>query len=137
MKIFEKRPSKDIINITPLIDVVFILLVFFMVAGAIERPDPIDVSAPTSASELTGDVEDVVILVGPDGEVAFQGRVMPNDPALVQTATIWFAARPDSSIQLKADAQAEAARVIEVMELLREAGAQYLVLLTVGGEGGA
>ncbi|MEM6851664.1 MAG: biopolymer transporter ExbD [Pseudomonadota bacterium] len=134
MRIFHKPKPEDIINITPLIDVVFILLVFFMVAGAIDRPDPIDVTTPQSESEQAGDIEDVVILIGPDGSVAFQGEVMPTDPALVQTATLWFAVRPDSSIQLKADADADAARVIEVMELLREAGAQYLVLLTVGGE---
>ena len=58
---------------------------------------------------------------------------MTNDAELVRTATVWFALKPDSSIQLKADADADAARVIQVMELLREAGAQYLVLVTVGG----
>lgn len=133
MRIVAKRKQQDIINITPLIDVVFILLVFFMVAGAIERPEAIDISPPQSDSEVAGDAEDIVILVGQDGSVAFQGRVLPNDAALVRVATIWFAASPDSSIQLKADASADAARVIQVMELLREAGAQYLVLLTVGG----
>ena len=107
-----------------------------MLAGSIERPDEISVSPPRSASQEASDVEDVVILVGRDGSVAFQGRPVASDAELVRTATIWFAARPDSSIQLKADAEAEAARVIEVMELLREAGAQYLALVTVGGSAG-
>ena len=131
-----RPPAKPNVNITPLIDVVFILLVFFMLAGAIERPDPVSVSPPRSESELSSTEEDVVILVGEDGTVVFQDTVMGDDSELVRTATVWFAARPDSSIQLKADAGADAARVIEVMELLREAGAQYLVLLTVGGGGG-
>ncbi|MEM9495830.1 MAG: biopolymer transporter ExbD [Pseudomonadota bacterium] len=133
MRFIERKRGRELINITPLIDVVFILLVFFMLAGAIERPETIVVTPPTSQSALSSDVEDVVILVGKDGAVAFQGRGMSSDSELVRTATVWFAARPDSSIQLKADAEAEAARVIEVMELLREAGAQYLVLVTVGG----
>ena len=133
MKFAPAQTKRELVNITPLIDVVFILLVFFMLAGAIERPAAIDVSPPTSESTLASDVEDVVILVGEDGAIAFQGRTMTNDAELVRTATVWFAARPDSSIQLKADAAAEAARVIKVMELLREAGAQYLVLVTVGG----
>jgi len=135
MKIVSKRPARELVNITPLIDVVFILLVFFMLAGAIERPEVIDVAPPASESELASAEEDVVIIVGDDGRVAFQGRVMRDDFELVRSATVWFAVRPDSSIQLKADADADAARVIEVMELLREAGAQYLVLLTVGGAG--
>ena len=133
MRFMEKRPERELVNITPLIDVVFILLVFFMLAGAIERPETIEVSPPTSESELSSDVEDVVILVSKEGSVAFQGRPMTNDAELVRTATVWFALKPDSSIQLKADADADAARVIQVMELLREAGAQYLVLVTVGG----
>jgi len=134
MKLFPNRNQKrDLVNITPLIDVVFILLVFFMLAGAIDRPEVIEIQPPTSESEVAGDIEDVVILVGKDGSLAFQGQPIPDDASLVRTATIWFAAQPDSSIQLKADADAEAARVIEVMELLRQAGAQYLVLLTVGG----
>ena len=133
MKIAQPKRPQELVNITPLIDVVFILLVFFMLAGAIERPDELDVALPESSSELESDIEDVVILISGNGEVAFQDRVMRDDPELVRTATVWFASRPDSSIQLKADSEADAARVIEVMELLREAGAQYLVLITVGG----
>ena len=129
------RPSRrnELVNITPLIDVVFILLVFFMLAGAIKRPDNIDVVLPESTSELSSEIEDVVILIGEDGTVAFQGHVLRDDQELVRTATVWFAAQPDSAIQLKADADAEAVRVIEVMELLRQAGARVLVLVTVGG----
>ena len=133
MRIVAARRPRQLVNITPLIDVVFILLVFFMLAGAIEKPDEIEVAPPVSETELASAEEDVVILIGTDGSVAFQGQVMPSDQELVRTATVWFAVRTDSSIQLKADADADAARVIEVMELLREAGAQYLVLLTVGG----
>ncbi len=133
MKIVAPRPPRELVNITPLIDVVFILLVFFMLAGAIERPAPVAVTPPRSDTELASEVEDVVVLVGADGDVAFQGQVMPDDGEFVRAATLWFAVRPDSSIQLKADADADAARVIEVMELLREAGAQYLALVTVGG----
>jgi len=133
MKIRRSREPADILNITPLIDVVFILLVFFMLAGSIEQPPVLNVAPPVSASDEAGAEEDVVILIDEDGVVAFQGRVMRDDPELLRTATVWFAARPQSSIQLKADTDAEAVRVIEVMELLREAGAQYLVLITVGG----
>ena len=133
MNIEKRRRDRDLVNITPLIDVVFILLVFFMLAGAIERPETLDIEPPQSDSELLSEVEDVVILVSSDGSVAFMERVMRDDGELVRTATVWFATRPDSSIQLKADSEADAARVIEVMELLREAGAQYLVLITVGG----
>jgi len=133
MRIAPGKRETELVNITPLIDVVFILLVFFMLAGAIERPAELPVDLPQSASEEAGEEEDVVILISADGSIAFRSTVMGDDGELVRTATVWFSARPDSSIQLKADAEADAVRVIEVMELLRQAGANYLVLVTVGG----
>ena len=133
MKMFTPKKRASIVNITPLIDVVFILLVFFMLAGAIESPEELSVAPPVSDSEMSSDIEDVVILIDEEGRVAFQDRLMRSDGDFVRQATVWFAMRPDSSIQLKADANADAARVIEVIEYLREAGARYLSLLTVGG----
>ncbi len=128
-----KRPA-DLINITPLIDVVFILLVFFMLAGAIERPPPVQAAPPVSASEESTTIEDLEIIISEDGVVAFDSVIMPTDEDLERTARIWFATRPNTAIQLKADAQADAARVIEVMEVLRAAGARSLALLTVGAQ---
>lgn len=133
MRFSRPRPKRDLITIAPLVDIVFQLLLFFMLAGSIEVPDELPVDPPLSESLLAEETDenDVVILVASDGVVAFQGKTMPTNADLVRTATVWFAARPESSIQLKADADAEATRVIQVMELLREAGAQYLVLVTV------
>ncbi len=135
MRFVAQRRPRDLVNITPLIDVVFILLIFFMLAGAIEKPDPVEVEPPRSDAEEEGDEEDVVILIGAEGEVAFQDKPMADDSELVRTAAVWLAYRPNSAVQLKADGGADAARVIEVMELLREAGVRSLVLLTVGGQG--
>ena len=137
MKFARHRSQEDLVNITPLIDVVFILLVFFMLAGTIERPDPVQVQLPESTSEEEGDIEDLVILIGPNGEVLFEGREIYSNAQLVRNTAIWLSLRPNASVQLKADANVEADRTLEIMELLREGGATYLVLLTVGGDGGA
>ncbi len=134
MKLQRARKPRDLVNITPLIDVVFILLVFFMLAGAIKRPDAIAVDPPKSVAEEAGDEEDLIILIGADGSVAFNGQLLPDDGALIRNTALWLTYSPGTAIQLKADADAEAARVIQVMERLREAGARSLVLLTVGGE---
>ncbi len=135
MKLARFRQPRDLVNITPLIDVVFILLVFFMLAGAIKRPEVVPVTPPASQAEEPGMEEELIVLVGADGAVVFNGQLMSDDSVLIRTAALWLLYHPDSAIQLKADADAEAARVIEVMERLRDAGARSLVLLTVGGEG--
>ena len=131
MRLPRERKARELVNITPLIDVVFILLVFFMLAGTIEPADPFPVSPAASASEIRGDVQDFVILIDADGQVAIDDRPLAEGQL---TAAVHDAltANPGALIQIKPDADAEAAEVIRLMEKIRDAGAAYLVLLTVG-----
>jgi len=66
MKFTRPRERDELINLTPLIDMVFILLVFFMLAGAIRPTDAFPVDLATSASRTFGDERDLVILVRSD-----------------------------------------------------------------------
>ncbi len=131
MKIERRKPERELVNITPLIDVVFILLVFFMLAGAIEPAEPFPISPAASSSEIRGDVQDFVILIDADGQIALDDQRLTRDGLTdaVRTALI---AQPGALIQLKPDADADAVEVIEIMESIRDAGASYIVLLTVG-----
>ncbi len=141
MKLERHREDEDLVNMTPLIDVVFILLIFFMLAGAIKRPVALPVDPPQSSAQEEGDEGEIVVLVGSDGTVLLSGasgagllgeRPVANDAQLVSTMKLFLLYQPRAEVQLKADANVDAARVITVMELLREAGALSLVLLTVG-----
>lgn len=131
MRLQRPKPDRELVNITPLIDVVFILLVFFMLAGAIEPKEPFFVAPATSTAEIRGDVQDFVILIDKQGRVALDDRVIERSD-LEQIVREVMMTNPTALIQLKPDAQADAVEVIEVMEAIRDAGAQYLVLLTVG-----
>jgi len=135
MKIPRDKPARELVNITPLIDVVFILLVFFMLAGAIERPDPVEVEPPVSGSTDFSDADDnkdYIITLDADGNLFVEDRRL-SDEGLSREVTLLLSVQPDVLIHVKADGQTEAVRVIETMELLRLAGAQYVVLISVGG----
>ena len=131
MRLMRSKPERELVNITPLIDVVFILLVFFMLAGAIEPKDPFSIAPVASTAEARGDVQDFVVLVDKDGRVALDDHELPREElaAAIRDA---MGRKPGALIQLKPDAEADAVTVIEVMEAIRDAGARYLVLLTVG-----
>ncbi|WOE73762.1 ExbD/TolR family protein [Alterisphingorhabdus coralli] len=131
MRIERYRPKKELINITPLIDVVFILLVFFMLAGTIEKEDAFAVSPAASAIDKRGDVKDFVVLVGEDGQIALGDERLERDQLTARMRQA-LTEKPDGLIQLKPDSEAEAAEVISIMEDIRLAGAEYIVLLTVG-----
>ncbi|MEQ8410758.1 MAG: biopolymer transporter ExbD [Erythrobacter sp.] len=131
MRLPREKPKRELINITPLIDVVFILLVFFMLAGSIEPEDAFAVTPTASSSDLRGDVQDLVILVGEEGEIAINDRSVPRDALEGEVRDI-LTGNPEVLIQLKPDSRAEAKDVIAIMEEIRNGGASYIVLLTVG-----
>jgi biopolymer transport protein ExbD len=126
-----EKAKRELINITPLIDVVFILLVFFMLAGSIEPKDAFAVTPTASTSDKRGDVQDLVILVGEEGEIAINDRKVARDELEGEVRDI-LTSRPEVLIQLKPDAGAKAKDVIAIMEDIRSGGASYIVLLTVG-----
>ena len=118
------------ISLTPLIDVVFIILIFFMLAGKLTASDPFQVQPPRSLSEGPPVQRDSLVLVGADGRLALDGVVMEGT-VLKAALAERLAGANEVRVRLKADGRAEAARVVAVMELLREAGVERLKLLTV------
>jgi biopolymer transport protein ExbD len=126
-----RRPN-DEERILPLVNVVFLLLIFFMLAGRLSATDPLRVEPPSSASQGMVGQKETVVSVGADGRLAFDGVLM--DAAALRAAVAErVTAGETPRIRLRADGRAEAIRVVAVMETLREAGIERLRLLTIPG----
>ena len=134
MRFEPPRPRNDEERILPLINVVFLLLIFFMLAGKLAVSDPFEIAPPRSASEGPAEMQELLVLVGADGKLALDGEVL-EEAALEAAIAERLSATEDARVRLKADGRAEATQVIAVMELLRAAGVERLKLLTVP-EGG-
>ena len=130
MRIIRPKPDKELVNLTPLIDVVFNLLIFFMLTGTITAAEALKVVPPTSTSTMRGNAEESVVLVDKKGRIALGEREITREqlPDVIRET---LTANPEALIQLKPDGQADAAGVIDVMEGIRAGGAEYIVLLTV------
>lgn len=122
------RPAPDGENVLPLINVVFLLLVFFMVAGALERADLFAVTPPETAVEATPEDRHGVLLLAADGRLALADQPVERD-ALAAAVQAWREANPDEILTVKADATAEALDVVALLEDLRAAGVPQVVLL--------
>lgn len=124
------RPKNDDERILPLINVVFLLLIFFILAGRLTAADPFPVMPPSSAAE--GDVEanPVTVLVGSDGTLALDGQPMEED-AVYAGVRQRLQDQPETPVRLKADGAAAATMIVRIVEKLREAGVERLRLLTV------
>lgn len=124
-----RRRSDDDARILPLINVVFLLLVFFMVAGHIAASDLFPVHPPSSESGKPSVTSDVTILLGADGRLAVDGvAVATADLAAAVTAVL--ASSPDVAVRLKADAAVEAIQAVRVLDELRLAGVKRVQMLT-------
>lgn len=117
------------LSVVPLVNVVFLLLVFFMLAGQISSPEPLDVQPPRSISDQEATEEGVNVLLTRDGQVALE-HVVVSESELTERVAAILAERPAAAFQVKADARVDAVRMIRIMEGLRAAGVEQLTLLT-------
>ena len=125
-----RRRSAEDDSILPLINVVFLLLIFYMLAGRLAASDPLNVAPPRSASEGAADLGEAAVSIAADGRLALDGRIV-DETALVAALRDRLAETPGLPVTLKADGQVDSARAVAVMERLRDAGAVRLKLLTV------
>ena len=113
-----RRPAAE--NIVPMINVVFLLLIFFLMTAQIAPPEPIEVTPPTAELEEPGDAE-LMLYVGPDGAIAFQDA--RGGAAVSRLAE-------GAALSIRADAAVEATAVAALLARLAEAGFAEVTLVT-------
>ncbi len=105
-----RRPPKSIalLNVTPLIDVVFILLVFFMLATNFARYRLIEVETPPETEVVKAADAAIIIGLGPDGVVSFDAEDIPPETLSARIAAIvaidpgrTFLVRPQAGVSLQ------------------------------------
>ena len=124
-----QQRRRALIGLTPLIDVIFVVLIFFMLAGRLAAPDAFVINPPDSTSDRQPEPRQIVLLLAADGRVAVDNEIV-EDAALGSLVAEHLEENGSSPVQLKADGQSDAHRVVAVMRLLESAGVQRLTLLT-------
>lgn len=126
-----KRKIKNEISMIPVINLVFLLLIFFMVTGTMEQPEIVPIELPEAKSGKVLDEGKVVIILGQHGEVLVNDD-LTDMASLRLTLPERIKQTPNAVVSLKADVEVPAHQAIEVMELVRKAGGQNLSLVTQG-----
>lgn len=138
MEFAQPRRRRDEEHILPLVNVVFLLLIFFMLAGSLTSTDPVAVEPPHSSAEDSPAPRDLTISLGADEALALDGRIIERD-ALGSVLAERLAGDEAGTVWLKADGAADALAVLAVMEELCAAGVERVQLLTtpaIEGDGG-
>ena len=114
-------------NVAPLIDIVFILLIFFVVTTTFARDLGIDIERPSAGSATEQPANLVRVAVGRGGELAVDGRATSawRLSAEVEDRMAYHA---DKSVLVVADRSVDAETLVDVMDTCRQAGAQQVAI---------
>ena len=109
------------INVTPLIDVVLVLLVVFMViTPMLSSGLPVDLPMATSTVTVNDVGQHIVISVTEKGEWAVEQEFCEDEDQLISALNMEFRTRPESTILVKADARLPYGDVRKVLDILAE-----------------
>lgn len=105
----------------PLINLVFLLMILFMLIGAVATPAPFALDPATSTALPPAGADGDTLWVAADGRLGWRGRVLAQGE-LATLARAWRAQSLLAGLTIRADREAEAAEVVRLLEILREAG---------------
>ena len=132
MNFSQKRSPDDVnIDLTALIDVVFLLIIFFMVTTTFQAKSGISIRLPEADSQMASEeVKRVVVSVKKDGNTFF-GDEKVDMKTLGEKFAEVAKSKADTLVVIRADESVAHGRVVTVMDSARSAGLTSLAIATV------
>ena len=130
MNFSRSRRAEPVVDVTPLIDIIFQLVLFFMVSTTFVTAPGIEVDLPrSSADTVLREQDDLSIWISSDGAVYVDDR--PVDFSGLESAMDRAAQKnPNTLVMLKADREVDHGRVVAVMDAARNRGLTQLAIAT-------
>lgn len=128
----ERHASLSEINVTPLVDVMLVLLIIFMVTAPLMTRG-IDVSLPATETADPLDERRIEVSLDRQGRL-FLGERPVGEEALRSAMETLARSRPGAGISLRADAGISYGKVLEVMDLIRTSGVTRIAMITLPAE---
>lgn len=122
------------LNIAPLIDMVFILLIFFLVTTSFVKETGVDISRPTASTAVAKNKSTILIGITRDNTIHLDRREM-DARAVRSGVERAMAENPEASVVIVADKDSRTGLVISVMDACKLAGAENVALAASLPEG--
>jgi len=133
VKFKRQHLSEVSVNLTPLIDVVFLLLIFFMVSTTFTKEAHLSVSLPEASAEVTDELpETVEIIVSTEGAYSVNSRMLINNKIGTLMTALEEASGGNSSrpLVITADANSPHQSVVRAMDAAGQLGFAHLSITT-------
>lgn len=120
----KKRDSGSLIDLSPLIDVVFLLLIFFMVSTTFKDQHGMDLTLPEASSLMKKESEDLSVFVNQDGQIYVNGNVVKLSDLESYLKQNGGENLNEKTVILNIDQSISHGRVVKVMDAVKGAGAK-------------
>ena len=124
MKLYERQFAQQGIPIVPMLDILTILLIFFIVHTEFKRQVSVlqlDVPQTHHLAGTQGDRNSILLEVADDGTIAFNGKLVPAEQLIAAVREL-MKQNPQARIQVSAAGGSSMARFVEVLDTLTAAG---------------
>jgi biopolymer transport protein ExbD len=124
MRRFAKEAEEESadIDLTPMLDVVFIMLIFFIVVASFIKEAGIEVSRPDNNQSDPSDAQSILVRIRADDQIWMENRRVDARAVRANIQRL-LASDPEQAVSIKVDKGATANTVIDVADAAREAGA--------------
>ena len=124
---FKDTNSGAALNITPLIDMVFILLVFFAVNASFVKESGVEIDRPSAKSAVSQDKANILIAVTKQGQIWIDQQKVDVRSVRGHVERL-HAENPEGSVVIMADESSETGLVIQVLDQARLAGIENVAV---------
>ena len=119
--------EEDEVNLTPMLDVVFIMLIFFIVTASFVKESGIDISRPPAATAERKERGNILVAITANDQLWMDGRQI--DPrSLRANIERLHAENPEGSVVIQADRLSKNGLLVQVMDAARQAGVNNVSL---------
>lgn len=126
-----QSPEEDVqaIDLTPMLDVVFIMLIFFIVTASFIKEAGIEVNRPEATTWIEKKSASILIAISENNEIWIdKNRVDPR--SVRQAIERLLAENPKGTVVIQADSEAQVELIVEITNAAREAGVDNVAVST-------
>ena len=122
-----RRKSESEVNLTPMLDVIFIMLIFFIVTASFVKESGIEISRPGASTAVKKERGNILIAISANDQI-WMNRRQVDPRALRANIERAHAENPQGAVVIQADKEAKMGLLVQVMDAARSAGVKEISL---------
>ncbi len=120
-----KRQDEEEVNLTPTLDVVFILLIFFIVTASFVKESGIDINRPAASTAVRKERGNILVAITPTGQIWIDRRQIDVRAVRANIERL-HAENPQGAVVIQADRESKNGLLVEVMDAAKLAGVENI-----------